>query len=58
MHTATALHLVLAVADDGSCFLAVLHSAVQAELQVGEVTLQCPCPLTPVKKQIDLLGQL
>ncbi len=47
MQPPTALHPLLAVANDGSCFLAVLHNAIEAELQVGKVSLQCQCPLTP-----------
>lgn len=54
MQAATALHSLLAVANDGGRFLAILHDAIEAELQVGKVSLQRPRPLTPAKHRAKL----
>ena len=56
MQAATALHPLLAVADDGGCFLAVLHDAVETELQKGEISLQCQRPFTPAMHRLSIRG--
>jgi len=37
--------------------LAILHDAIEAELQVGKVSLQRPRPLTPAKHRANWLAR-